>query len=184
MSGFQDYFEMGESTARWCLHKCCVGVVNCSVLSEKYLCAPTTSNARQIVKRHKTVHGIDGMMESLYITKIKWEKCPQAWKGQFVGKEGYATICLEAVADYDLWIWHSAFRFPAAPNDINIWERSALFQSMLDGLHATIDFPFKINGDEFKELFYLVDGIYPWLSRFLSTVSDPTTNIDRLLAKS
>jgi hypothetical protein len=88
------------------------------------------------------------------------------------------------VADYDFWICHSTFGFPGALNDINIWDRSTLFQSMLDGSHATIDFPFKINGDEFKELFYLVDGIYPWLSQFLSTVSDPTTNIDRLLAKS
>jgi hypothetical protein len=88
------------------------------------------------------------------------------------------------VADYDLWIWHSAFGFPGSLNDINIWDRSTLFQSMLDGSHAMIDFPFKINGVEFDELYYLVDGIYPWLSRFLCTVSDPTTNIDRLLSKS
>eukprot|EP00804_Cyclotella_cryptica_P000428 CCRYP_020672-RA/>CCRYP_020672-RA protein AED:0.50 eAED:-0.30 QI:0/-1/0/1/-1/1/1/0/299 len=101
--------------------------VNCSVLSEKYLRSPTKSDARRIVKRHKTVHGIDGMMGSLDVTKIKWEKCPQAWKGQFVGKEGYATIGLEAVADYDLWIWHSAFGFPGALNNINIWDRSTFF---------------------------------------------------------
>jgi hypothetical protein len=93
-------------------------------------------------------------------------KVSTCWKGQFVGKEGYATIGLEAVADYDLSIWHSAFGFPGALNDINIWDQSTLFQSMLDGLHAAIDFPFKIYGDEFEELFYLVDGIYPWLLGF------------------
>ena len=46
-----------------------------------------------------------------------------------------------------------------------------------------IDFPFKINGVEFVKLYHLGGGIYPWLSRFLCTVSDPTTNIDRLLSK-
>ena len=44
-STFQDYFQMGESTAHWCLHKFCVGIVNCSHLSEKYLRSPTKSDA-------------------------------------------------------------------------------------------------------------------------------------------
>ena len=34
--------------------------------------------------------------------------------------EGYATIGLEAVADYGLWIWHSAFGFPGALNDLRL----------------------------------------------------------------
>ena len=128
------------------------------------------------------MHGIDGMLGSLDVTKIQWEKCPQAWKGQFVGKEGYATMGLEAVADYDLWIWHSAFGFLGSLNDLNIWDRSSLFQSMLDRIHSSIDFQFKINGKTFNQLYYLVDGIYSWLKRFLSTVSDPVSKIDRLLA--
>ena len=183
-TAFKDYFQMGESTARFCLHELCTGLVKCPELSEKYLRLPSKSDARRIVQKHKDVHGIDGMLGSLDVTKIKWEKCPQAWKGQFVGKEGYATIGLEAVADYDLWIWHSAFGFPGSLNDINIWDRSTLFQSMLDGSHSMIDFPFKINGEDFNQLYYLVDGIYPWLKRFLCTIPDPVTTVDRLLSKS
>lgn len=49
-----------------------------------------------------------------------------------MGKEGYATMGLEAVVEYDLWIWHSAFGFHGSLNDINIWDRSSLFPSMLD----------------------------------------------------
>jgi len=55
---------------------------------------------------------------------------------------------------------------------------------MLDGSHSMIDFPFKINGEDFNQLYYLVDGIYPWLKRFLCTIPDPVTTVDRLLSKS
>ena len=83
-----------------------------------------------------------------------------------MGKEGHATMGLDAVADYDLWIWHSAFGFPGSLDDINIWDMSSLCQSMLDGSHSSIDFPFKINAETFNQLYYLVDGIHPWLKRF------------------
>jgi hypothetical protein len=72
------------------------------------------------------------MLRSLDVAKIRG-KYPQAWKGQIVGMEGYTAIGLDAVADYDLWIWRSVFGFPGSLNDINIWVRITLFQSMLDG---------------------------------------------------
>jgi hypothetical protein len=97
----------------------------------------------------------------------------------FFGKEGYATIGLEAVADYNLWIWHSSFGFPGSLNDINIWDSSPLFQSMQDGSHAEIDFDFYVNGELFSMLYYLVDGIYPSLARFLASIPDPHSKIDR-----
>eukprot|EP00804_Cyclotella_cryptica_P020934 CCRYP_009261-RA/>CCRYP_009261-RA protein AED:0.36 eAED:0.33 QI:11/0/0/1/0/0/2/0/81 len=78
---------MGESTARLCLRK----------LTK--------------VALHKKVYGIDGCMGCLDVTKIHWGACPVAWKGQFEGKEGFPTIGLEAVSDYNLWIWHNAFGF-------------------------------------------------------------------------
>jgi hypothetical protein len=101
------------------------------------------------------------MMGSLDVTKVHWANCPTAWHGQFKGKEGIPTISLEAVSDYYSWIWHSAFGFPGSLNDLNIG-RSC--NSMTDGTHNEIDFPFIIDGQLFTELFYLVDGIYPWLS--------------------
>ena len=67
---------------------------------------------------------------------------------------------LEAVADYNLWIWHIAFEFAGLLSDINVWDRSPLFESMLDRSHGNIDFPLVINGEVYTQLFYLVDGIY------------------------
>ncbi|XP_020254359.1 uncharacterized protein LOC109831450 [Asparagus officinalis] len=33
--------------------------------------------------------------------------CPTAWAGQYSGRHGGPTIILEAIASYDLWIWHA-----------------------------------------------------------------------------
>lgn len=182
-SAFKDYFQMGESTARLCMSKLSRGIVECPEIAEVYLRNPSKSDARRIAKMHKEVHGINGMMGSLDVTKIPWQNCPAAWKGQFVGKEGVPTLGLEAVADYNLWIWHSAFGFPGSLNDINIWERSPLLEMMQDGTHSEMDFSFEIDGVVFSLLYYLVDGIYPPLARFLSTISDPKTKIASHFAK-
>ncbi len=93
--------------------------------------------------------------------------CPTALKGQFQGREKHATIALESVVDYNLWFWYASFGFPGTMNDINIWERSSLLESMLNGEHESLDHEYTLDGKKFNKLFYLVDGIYPSLSRFL-----------------
>jgi hypothetical protein len=181
-SAFKDYCQMGESTARKCMNKLTRGIVECEEISGVYLRYPTKNDAKKIVSLHKKVYGIDGCLGCLDVTKIHWSACPVAWKGQFEGKEGYPTIGLEAVADYNLWIWHNAFGFPGSLNDINIWDKSPLLESMLDGTHDNIDFTFTIGSEEFDQLYYCVDGIYPSLSRFLATINDPTTVLDSFYA--
>jgi hypothetical protein len=136
-----------------------------------------------IVPLHKDNHGIEGMLGSLDITKIHWATCPAAWKGQFEGKEGIPTIGHEAFADYNLWIWHSACGFPGSMDNLNIWEWSPLLESMIDGYHNSIAHNFLINSQSFKQLYYLVDGIYPLLSRFVPTISDPLTKLDQQFTK-
>jgi hypothetical protein len=182
-SAFQDYFQMGESTARLCVHHLCRGIVECPEIANVYLRNPSRADAKRVADMHKEVHGIDGMLGSLDVTKVVWENCPAALKGQFQGKEKVATIGLEAVADHNLWIWHSAFGFPGSLNDINIWERSPLFESMQNGQHDELDFPFTADGLTFDKLFYLVDGIYPRLVRFLATICDPKSIIASYFAK-
>ena len=174
---------MGESTARLCVHHLSRGIVECPEIADTYLRNPSRADARRITSMHKEVYGIDGMMGSLDVTKVVWQNCPAALKGQYQGKEGVATIGLEAVADHNLWLWHSAFGFAWSLNDINIWERSTLFQSMQDGTHHQLDFTFTADGEIFDHLYYLVDGIYPALARFLPTISDPKSKIASFFAK-
>ena len=143
-SAFKDYFQMGKSTARLCLVKLTRGIIKCSAILDLYLRAPTKSDAKRKVSLHKKVYGTDGCLGCLDVTKVHWLACSVAWKGQFEGKEGYPTIWLEAVADYNVWIWHNMFGFPGSLNDINIWDRSPLFELMLNGAHDNIDFKYKI----------------------------------------
>jgi len=36
------------------------------------------------------------------------------------GKEGMPTLVLEAMSDFNLWIWHASFGFAGVLNDLNI----------------------------------------------------------------
>jgi hypothetical protein len=40
---------------------------------------------------------------------------------------GECSVFLEAVADYDLWIWHAFFGMAGTNNDINVLQRSLVF---------------------------------------------------------
>lgn len=139
----------------------------------------TKSDAKRVVKMHKEQHGVDGMVSSLDVMHIPWRNCPMEEKGQHEGKDGAPTLALEAASDYNLWIWHHFFGTPGACNDINIWERSPLLQSFIDGSFAELDFQYFIDGQLFTMLYFLVDGIYPQLARFVQTILVPLTKMDR-----
>ena len=89
------------------------------------------------------------MMGLLDVMKVHWKNCPTAWKGQFQGREKYAELGLEAVIDTNLWFWHAALGFPGTINDINIWECSALLESMVNGEHEKLDFSYVVDGEVF-----------------------------------
>eukprot|EP00804_Cyclotella_cryptica_P009826 CCRYP_016256-RA/>CCRYP_016256-RA protein AED:0.40 eAED:0.43 QI:0/-1/0/1/-1/1/1/0/69 len=48
---------------------------------------------------------------------------------------------------------------------------------MIDGAHDEVGLQFLVDGEVFDKLIYLVDGIYPPLTRFLSSESDPHTKL-------
>ena len=71
-----------------------------------------------------------------------------------------------------------SFGFPETLNGINIWERSSLLESMINGQHDKVDHDFNLGGEIFKKLYYLIDGIYPSLPQFLGPETDPVTRLD------
>jgi hypothetical protein len=173
-SAFQDYFQMGESTALLCLKELAKVVSHSEVLKESYLRPMNRSDARRAVELHKENHGgISGMIGSIDCMHVPWRNCPVAWQGQFRGKDGESTIVMEAFADYNLWFWHIAFGFPGTLNDINIWDQSPLKKAFIDGsFHKHVDFEFEVAGQVFRHLFLLADGIYPQLARFVKTIDE------------
>nr|GEX55378.1 protein ALP1-like isoform X1 [Tanacetum cinerariifolium] len=82
------------------------------------------------------------------------------------------TIMLEAVASQDLWIWHAFFGIAGANNDINVLDNSPLFDDLLDDLAPVV--PYVVNGVEYRNGYYLADGIYPEWESFVKSFTVAT----------
>ncbi|GJW83348.1 ALP1-like protein isoform X1 [Tanacetum coccineum] len=74
---------------------------------------------------------------------------------------------LEAVASYDLWIWHAFFGVAGANNDLTVLNNSPLFDDLLDDIAPVA--LFECNGVTFEKGYYLADGIYPQWSSFVKS---------------
>ena len=99
----------------------------------------------------------------------------------FSGKPGKPTLILEAVASYDLWIWHAFFGTPGSRNDINVLDRSPLFNDVFEGCASSINYV--VNGRTYNMGYYLTDGIYPTWAAFIPTISLPQNEKEGLFAK-
>ena len=111
------------------------------------------------------------MLGSIDCMHWKWKNCPSAWKGQYCGHIRESTIILEAVASYDLWIWHAFFGLPESNNDINVLERSHVFNELAERRVLTIHY--SINGHDYTKGYYFADGIYPKWATFVKTIPVP-----------
>uniref|UniRef100_A0A2N9FIM3 DDE Tnp4 domain-containing protein n=1 Tax=Fagus sylvatica TaxID=28930 RepID=A0A2N9FIM3_FAGSY len=111
------------------------------------------------------------MLGSIDCMHWKWKNCPTAWQGNFTGHIHEPTIILEAVASYDLWIWHAFFGLPGSHNDINVLERSSVFTELAEGRAPLVNY--SINGNNYTMGYYLADGIYPTWSTFVKTIPSP-----------
>jgi hypothetical protein len=67
-------------------------------------------------------------------------------------------MILEAIAKYDLWIWHAFFGMPGTNNDVNVLQRSSVFDPMTSDRMPPVHYT--INGYTYNFGYYLADGIY------------------------
>ncbi|KAK2661950.1 hypothetical protein Ddye_000524 [Dipteronia dyeriana] len=93
-----------------------------------------------------------------------------AWAGQYAGCSGSPTIILEAVANYDIWIWHAYFGLPGTNNDINVLEASHLFSNLAQDIAPPAHYV--IQGKEYNMGYYLTDGMYSKWSTLVQTIHD------------
>jgi hypothetical protein len=89
----------------------------------------------------------------------------------FTGRGKHPTMILEAVASYDLWIWHAYFGMPDSCNNINGLLRSNLFDSHMTGESPLVTF--SVNGHMYNMGYYLADGIYPDWPASVKTICHP-----------
>ncbi len=64
---------------------------------------------------------------------------------------------LEAVATYDLWIWHAFFGMPGSHNDINVLDWSPLFSDLTNGKATPVSI--SVNQHEYDIGYLLADGM-------------------------
>ena len=163
-----EYLKIGESTALESLKRFCVAIVE--VFEEEYLRRPNEADVKRLLKINEN-RGFPGMLGSVDCMHWTWKNCPTAFHGQFTGKEKVPTIILEAVASYDLWIWHAFFGLPGSLNDINVLDRSDLFQQYTENTGPEVKFT--LQNEEFNMGYYLGDGIYPNYANIVKTIAHP-----------
>jgi hypothetical protein len=163
-----EYVSIGETTAMKCVKKFVKAVV--SNFFEEYLRSPTNNDIARLLALGES-RGFPGMLGSIDCMHWKWKNCPTAWQGNFTGHIHEPTIILEAVASYDLWIWHAFFGLPGSHNDINVLERSSVFTELAEGRAPLVNY--SINGNNYTMGYYLADGIYPTWSTFVKTIPSP-----------
>ncbi|XP_044957328.1 uncharacterized protein LOC123408239 [Hordeum vulgare subsp. vulgare] len=174
-----DYLKIGESTALKCLKHFAKGVI--ANFAGHYLRRPTCEDVERLLQVGES-RGFPGMLGSLDCMHWQWENCPVAWKGQFTcGDHGVPTLMLEAVASYDLWIWHAFFGVAGSNNDINVLNQSPLFIEELKGEAPRVQYT--VNERRYNTGYYLVDGIYPEWAAFVKTIPLPQTEKDKRFAQ-
>nr|GEY34641.1 hypothetical protein [Tanacetum cinerariifolium] len=67
----------------------------------------------------------------------------------------------------DLWIWHAFYGIAGANNDINVLDNFSLFDDLLDDLAHVV--PYVVNEVEYRNGYYLADGIYPEWASFVKS---------------
>ncbi|XP_052156408.1 uncharacterized protein LOC127774168 [Oryza glaberrima] len=143
------------------------------VFADQYLRAPTAEDTARLMAIN-TPRGFQGMLGCIDCMHWRRKNCPTGWKGQYSGHVDGPTMILEAVASKDLWIWHSFFGLPGSLNDINVLQRSPLFQRLTSGTAPELEF--MVNGNKYTMGYYLAHGIYPSWATFVKTISNPQGN--------
>ncbi|KAL0787330.1 hypothetical protein Bca101_003576 [Brassica carinata] len=163
-----EYLRLGETTALLCLDNFVEGIIN--LFGDEYLRRPTPEDLQRLLDLGE-IRGFPGMIGSIDCMHWEWKNCPTAWKGQYTRGSGKPTIVLEAVASQDLWIWHAFFGPPGTLNDINVLDRSPVFDDILQGRAPRVNYI--VNGHEYNLAYYLTDGIYPNWATFVQSIKLP-----------
>ena len=170
---FRDYHQMAQNTFSENLKAFFRAILADDELRATYLRAPTRADARRVEETNRKKHKVAGMLLSgLDCLHVFWKNCPVGQQCHFKnGKNKMSSIVLEGGVDYNCWFWHVSCGHPGTNNDITIWDQSDLQKKFIsEGWSKYVDFDFEIDGQNFKKLWCLVDGIYPALARFVKTL--------------
>ncbi|GAA0172313.1 hypothetical protein LIER_26162 [Lithospermum erythrorhizon] len=67
--------------------------------------------------------------------------------------------------------WHAFFGLPGSLNDINVLDRSSVFNLVAQGRASPVNY--LDNGREYNMGYYLADGVYPQCAAFVKSIPAP-----------
>ncbi|XP_057803251.1 uncharacterized protein LOC131018553 [Salvia miltiorrhiza] len=170
-----EYLRMSSTVMRDVVIHFVEGII--SYFGDTYLRRPNQQDFQRLLYVGEQ-RGFPSMIGSIDCMHWEWKNCPTAWAGQYARRSGKPTIILEAVASYDLWIWHAFFGTPGSCNDINVLHRSPVFSDILEGRSPNISYV--VNGRQNDRAYYLTDGICPSWAAFVKTISSPVLRKHKL----
>jgi hypothetical protein len=157
-----DYISLGESTIIESLKHFVKVVVD--IFGDEYLRAPNAQDTVRLMSMN-SARGFPGMLGSIDCMHWKWDKCPTAWRWAYTGHKDGSTMILEAVA---------FFGFLGSLNDINVLNRSPLFQNLTSGTAPQVEY--MVNDNKYTMGYYLADGIYPTWATFVKAYQSSQGN--------
>ncbi len=95
-------------------------------------------------------------------------------------KVGRPDSCYGGIADNRCRFWHFNFGSPGALNDLNILDRSPLFDNAVCGESPSANFV--VNGNAYQYAYWLGDGIYPRYACFVNAFAKPQTRMQKMFA--
>jgi len=117
-------------------------------------------------------------MGSLVCSHWEWANCPKAFAGMYQNRHGKHSVVMETVCDENIWIWHLFVGCPGSQNDLNVMHASPLYFSVTGEEWPPRTFSYTANGTTRTLLYYLFDGNYPPFACFVSSLPDPTTEVE------
>ncbi|XP_026419437.1 uncharacterized protein LOC113315362 [Papaver somniferum] len=150
-----DYTRVAASTIYYYIKKFCDAIM--FWFNAEYMRRPTVNDVKWLMKEN-AARGFPGMLGILDCMYWGWRVCPQDEARLHTGQKSYPTCVLEAVASYGRWFWHGYFGVGGSSNDLNVLKSSNLFDDNLNGIAPPCHII--INGNQYAQGYYLVDGIY------------------------
>ena len=96
----------------------------------------------------------------------------------FQGKSGVPTVVLEAIADHRCRFWHFNFGSPGTLNNLNILDRSPLFDNAVCSEAPRVEFV--VNNNTYTCAYWLANGIYAPYACFVKSFPHPSTRMQKL----